>query len=422
MIEWDVLDDDRRLPIGTPKDEGPSPSRWREWWRLLLLLLVVAVGIGALMEWQTRQREQQIRADLMIVLEEEARSQAFAFRERAADLADPRSPYTWYERYVELFRTPRTLKNPPLIQEMVWDNWRVDVEVTWPDSPTSVVEQRAYRFVNGVWRRTPRTDIVLAESIREKKTTFFELRGGEEDMTAMEEDRDLRLNLEALRARVVTYWPQTWKDYFLILNIEPQELSPPVYFKDAQKLYINRPSLAQIDPFSPLPRKAQYRLAVITAVIQWLTDPEWARSLEANIGTNELPSDLAARNDWMALILILQQTEARQWALHGWERRDLRNAWREELGGVWPNPFEGPLSLNPNKATPEERKRWLAITLLIEQRVVVGGVETIGRLAQTLHNYPTEGFRISNFFEALIGGSVHDVEAIYGDYVLTPEE
>jgi len=422
MIEWDVLDDDKQLPTGRIEEANPPPSRWRRVLRWLLLLLLVIMGAFAALQWQTSQQEEQIKADLMIVLEEEARSQSFGFPERAADLADPRSDSTWYERYVDLFRVPHPLREAPTIEKMVWDNWRADVEVTWPAAPNTMVEQRSYRLVNGVWRRTPRVDMVPAEAERERRSTFFLLQGGNDEITAIEEDRDLRLNLEALRARVVTYWPETWKDYLLTLHIEPQELSPPVYFNDAQKLHLNRLDLAQVDPFSPLPRKAQYRLAVVTAVVQWLTHPGWARELPANIGSHELPPDVMPKNDWLAIMTILQQTEARHWALHGWERRNVRNAWREELAGVWPDPFNGPLPINLDKATPEERKRGLAVALLIEQKVDEQGIDTVGQLVQQLHSYPSDALVVSHFLEAIMGSSMNEMEAIYGPYVLQPEQ
>ena len=422
MIEWEILDSDNQLPTGRIEEVDPPPSRWGRMWRWLLLLLLVVIGALGALQWQTWQQEEQIKADLMVVLKEEARSQAFGFPQRAADLADPRSPTTWYERYVDLFRVARPLRDSPIIEEMVWDNWRADVEVTWPNAPNTIVEQRSYRLVNGVWRRTPLINMSAPEAVREKRTTFFLLQGGNEELTAIEEDRDLRLNLEALRARVVTYWPETWKDYLLTLYIEPQELSPPVYFNDAQKLYINRVNLAQIDAFSPLPRKAQYRLAIVTAVVQWLTNPQWARELPTNISSNELPAEVLPRNDWLAVMTILQEIEARHWALHGWERRNLRNIWREELGGVWPNPFNGQLPINLHKASEEERKRGLAITLLIEQKVAQEGINTVGQVAQLLYTYPSDQFVVGDFFETIMGHSIDELEAIYGPYVLQPEE
>lgn len=418
MLDWRVEGESSPSDPNPPKLPRPSPR----WGRILLVaLLLILVTGAALLAGQARARETELRAELTQLIAEEARAQAFGQWEQGAWLVDPAASSTWRGRYAALYERPRSLPVLPFVQEITWGDQRVTVQVTWPTSITHpLTETRAYRLVEGTWRRTPRDDIVRTRTLREHSSAHFRLRG-EEEVAALLDDRDLRLSLEALRARVVTYWPDTWGDYFLTLHAEPQELSPPVYFSDAQKLYINRPSIALLDPASPLPAKAQYRLAVTTAVVQWLTTPDWMRDPETrSILTLPQPGQ-PPTGDWIALYRILQQAEARHWALDGAQRRDLRNAWRTELAGTWPDPFQPFLDIDPDAADPEVRQRWLALTLVIERQIALNGPEVIGRMARTLVAYPPDEFSVPSFFQALVGGSSSDLEQLFREYVLTPE-
>lgn len=421
MLEWDVLDEDQKEGLGKSQQEGPR--RGVRWWRWLLLLCGIVVGVISWLGWQSQERDQQVRTDLNLVLQEEIHAQASGFTGRAADLADPRASQNWFARYVDLFRRPYYVPDSPIIQDIVWDNLTVMATVEWPQRQPPVVEQRAYRLVNSRWRRTPLPSSLIkpAEPKEERRTTFFMLRGAAQDIATMTDDPALRLNLEGLRSRVVTYWSETWDSFFLVVNIEPQELSPPVYFMDAQKLYINRHELVPYDPSSPLSHKGQYRLAVIEAAIEWLTTPDWMRDKEIRNAQTELPPAFAASKDWIILYRLLQQAEARHWGLDGSQRRDIRNAWRAELAGEWSDPFAGALPLSPDFATPEERKRWLILNLLIERQIALEGIGTPGRLATAAQGYLPEELSLKQFFQEIIGASGDELEGMTREYVLEVE-
>jgi hypothetical protein len=423
MMDWRVLGEEEGLP-SLPGEEEPRAGRvLARLWPWLLLLLVLGLALGAAVVWQARQREARLHADLAAIVEEEARAQAFGVPEQASTLADPLAPESWRQRYGLLFREERTPLRPE-IAEMEFEEERALLTVTWPEARTPITERRAYRLVDGAWRRAP-LPLQAWEPAGEQSTDHFLLRADAADLEALTGDPALRLNLERLRGRVVTYWPHTWKDFFLTVTAQPQELSGPVYFADAQKLFVNSPPLALADPTSPLPWKAQYRLAVTSAVVEWLTTPEWLRQpfTESNDGLEALlPEEEQGLRNWVALWRILQQAEARQWALDGEQRVALRNGWREELGGVWPEPFAGPLPLDPDAADPEARRRWMAVSLLVERQIQIEGIHVPGRLATVLLDYPARNdFQVGQFFGVLIGGSANNVEQLSRDYILTPE-
>lgn len=422
MLEWDVLDGDKNEGLGEPQQEGPQGAGII-WWRWLLLLFVIVLAVIIWLGWQSQVRDQQLRTDLNVVLQEEIYAQASGFTGRAADLADPGVSQSWFARYVDLFRRPYSVSKFPIIQDIILNNSIIITLVEWPQSQAAVIEQRAYRLVNSRWRRTPLPSSFIepATPKEERRTTYFMLRGAAQDMATMTDDPELRLNLEALRSRVVTYWPNTWDSFFLVLNIEPQELSPAVYFMDAQKLYINRYELVPFDPSSPLSRKGQYRLAVIQAVVEWLTTPSLLRDKEIRNAQTELPAEFAASKDWIILYRLLQQAEARYWALDGSQRRELRNAWRAELAGEWSDPFAGALPFNPDLATPEERKRWLILNLLIERQIALKAIGTAGRLATSVQGYLPQDFNMIHFFQGVIGAEIDEFERITSEYVLGTE-
>lgn len=422
MIEWDVLDGEQNEGLGEPQQEGPQGAGII-WWRWLLLLFAVVLAVIIWLAWQSQNGDQKLRADLNAVLQEEIHAQASGFTARAADLADPRASQSWFARYVDLFRRPYLVSDLPIIQDIIWNNSNVVALIEWPQSQAPIIEQRAYRLVNSRWRRTPLPSSFIEPTTpkEERRTTYFMLRGAAHDMATMTDNAELRLNLEPLRSRVITYWPNTWDSFFLVINIEAQELSPAVYFMDAQKLYINRYELVPFDPSSPLSRKGQYRLAVIQAVVEWLTTPDWMRDKEIRNAQTELPAKFAASKDWLILYRLLQEAEARHWALDGSQRRELRNAWRAELAGEWSDPFAGALPLSPDVATPEERKRWLMLNLLIERQITLEGIGTAGRLATSMQDYLPQDFSHKYFFQSIIGGSTDEFETIIREYVLGTE-
>lgn len=419
-MDWQVLGDEERLPSAPAENEPRARRAWARLWRWLLLGLLLVATLGAAVVWQARQREEELRADLEATIEREARAQLFGVAAQAREFADPAAPQIWRERYAALFH-PQQSDLPPAVTRLALQEGRALVDVTWPGAPTPIIEQRAYRVVGGAWRRSP-LPLEAWEAAGTRRTTHFSIQANAADLAAFSDDPALRLNLERLRSRVVTYWPDAWADFFLAITVQPQELSGPVLFIDAQKLLVNSPDLALVDPAAPLPREAQVRLAITTAVVEWLATPEsLRRPFFGDRSGRFLETPDEGVNNWWALWRILQAAEARHWALDSAQRRLLRNAWRAELAGTWPDPFAGPLPLSPEGTDPAARRRWLAVSLLVERQIEIGDVGTPGRLATILATYPTGSFQPGPFFAALIGGSEDNVEQLSRPYILTLE-
>src|SRR5687767_3088640 len=118
MLEWDVVnEEDGSLP---DEPESRDPRRFKfpgQPWQWLLGLITLTILGGSLFVWQARRREAQLRQDLSIHLEQEARAQLFGVVEQIETLVDPSAPRTWRQRYEALFTTPRAqAASAPVLQ------------------------------------------------------------------------------------------------------------------------------------------------------------------------------------------------------------------------------------------------------------------------------------------------------------------
>ncbi len=399
MLDWRVAE---QLPDDPTTDDVPAVTTRRPGNRVVLVgaLLVLVIVVSGL-SYTYRQRDVALRSDLSTYILDETRAQAAGDVSLAEAYADPNAPEGWYAHYASQFRSTATL--PALVvQDVRLAGELAEVDVAWQTTPP-YMQHRAYRSVNGQWRRTPL--VVATEPITDTRTPYFVITGPVPVVNDLTNTPGLQLNLEALRGRIVTYWgDDIWDAYLLTVAVYPSDLAPAVEFSDARRLHINTPTLTPFDPASPLSPQSQYRLTVTDAVVKWLTTPQWVRDLQLG-NTTMSPADVAASHDWMVMLDLLQQAEARQWVLNDAERRAVRNAWRAELNHQWVDPFTARLPLTNTPATYDARLRWVMVNLMIERQITVGGPEMVGRLAQMLKSYPSVYFDPATFFRAIAGGT-----------------
>ncbi|MBA3532730.1 MAG: hypothetical protein H0T73_12465 [Ardenticatenales bacterium] len=410
MLEWKIVDE-----VEPAQSEPPPAARWRRWgWLWVATLLLVAVG--HLLWFWLQVQEGRLQADIAdAVLREERALRGDVVTERWYTLSDPDAPADWQEGYHVSFAHAYDELPMPQIMVLALADDRALVQLTYESEVLDWQTLRAYRLVGQEWRRTP-VDGFLQKNQRAMmgQGERFQVVASEENIQFLEKHPEWWLDVGALQEHLQTTWPVSCAECSLYLTIHPQEFTPftlaPTTAPDRLPLLIPSPWLFQPDWDSPLPPANQYRLAVAAAVVAAHTYPRNAS------GQGRLPV-----GDGLALLRMLQQAEARQWALDESEHRAVRNEWRLELNGQWPTPFEGPLPTTLEDPQPEERERWLAVNLLLEKQMALAGPETPGTLAAILLSYDPSLFRWERFFQALIGGSMSDLESLSRDYVLTME-
>ncbi len=416
MVEWDVPGEDEAQSRAA---KPHPPARRRTAWRLLAGLLLLALLLGVWLIWrEARAREADLRADLTQVVLDEERTFHFGVAEQASELADPDAPVEWLVCYEAAFRIAIGKMPIPKITSIERQGSVAVVVLHYRDSTTTWQTQRAYRLVNNRWRRTPLA--AMQPGAHEATSTpHFRLLFSDGTVEAS-------LDLETLRQNIIDRWPHnSCPDCVITMTLLPHPLVPPVFYMDARQLCLNNPDLVPPDSRSPLSPEMQYQLALVTGVVGALTIPDWLQAYPSTVftPTSELMTTTEVSQEWLALLLMLQEAEARHWLLTEAQQRAVRNAWREELGGVWRLATDGQLPLNAREASGDARRRWLNVNLLIEYQVAHGGDEsTIGLLARTLLSYQPATFDAVRFFAALIGGSPSDLEFLSRDYVLGREE
>jgi hypothetical protein len=277
-----------------------------------------------------------------------------------------------------------------------------------------VVERRAYRLVNGQWRRTP----LPVEEVEEKEqlqTAHFVLIAPPDDLAALTSDPALRLDLEEMWQHIDANWPRQWlADSLIYLNVEPDEMAFLIGSQTNERtILVNSPRFAASKIFldSPLSLQAQYRLRVTTEVIRRLT--------MGQIGTG-IFGEMAFT--FRGILDQLQEAEARHAALTDEERRAQRNHWREQLDGAWVSPFTDPgyraIVYTPTQAEQRERQR-LAMAFVLEYLVETEGVEVLGRMAHEMAR-TRPGF--ATLCEQVTGLTGTELEARVREYVATVEE
>jgi hypothetical protein len=421
MVDWEVREGER-LP--EERFTRQRVRRWRRWLTPALVVLVVILAVTLVAWRQLREADARLREDIAQTIAREEQALRLGVVGEFSALADPVAPPEWLAKYQQAFQPVRTPAAMPELLAVRRSGETVVATLARGMDGGMLPEQRAYRLVGGTWRRTPLAPHLPAGPAEEQASAYFMLQAAPDDLATLAGHADLQLDLEALRARVLSRWPHSCAACRFTLVVQSQEFAPAVYGFDGEHIFLNSPSLAQPDPLSPLSPAAQYRYAVASAVVERLTTPVWLRehaSLhQADLSAAPAPVNLMTQ-DWLALLWALQETEARLFILDEEERRLIRNAWRDELAEDWPFPFERQLPLDPARADPEGRRRWAAVNLLIEHRITRSDDSTPARLARILFDYPVEHFNVSRFFTTLIGGSLVDLETISHAYLLQPE-
>ena len=407
MVEWQV---EEHIPQD-PLPEEPRRPRRVDWRGVAIILLIISVTAG-IVAAAGRYREEQLKVELNEVIRREANTMTYGAPDATLAFADPSASPQWLDGYTSIYNRSHSIP-PPTIQRVALRDTVATADVLWATTPP-LRESRAYRLVDGEWRRTPLfIPQPSPDELEDLRTTHFAHVGPVSRVNDLARTPGLQLNLEGLRRRVATYWEDTWDEYFLTVRVYPVEFAPAVQYTDARNLHINSVNLTPFDPTSPLSPHSQYRMAVTDGVVKWLTTPDWVRELRLSGMTTMSAADLEASHDWFVMLDLLQAAEARHWALSESEVNRVLEAWKAEVGYQWINPFVAPLPQRSEAQSwaSDDARRYAMLNLLVERQIAVGDTGTIGRLARILQDYPPVYFSAEQFFSALVGGSPTDVQA-----------
>lgn len=389
--EWIVLDGD--VPE-TPSRAAQSGGRRRRWLSLLGILLLVSGITAALLVQQGRERAARLRADLEVVIAAESRAQAFAQSAEARRLADPSAPDSWLRRYRSRFMESRLNEwynywgwpAPELLPRLGAVDFDAErgiatVELHW-EGRSRWVEWRRYRQVEGRWRRSPLEPATeagaerrytvpiggaLPDGWRELRSEHFLLRGPAASIARLEPGAPYHVDLEGLYRAIVGDWFQgaAAPRGQIVIDIRPLENQS--FFLSANgpsHVAVNDPEWLVPRPDWPLDRRAQYRLALSSLVVQVLLD-----------------EDGRVWDERLLFRLLLHNQAARDWALDPQEREAMRELWRDRLDGEW----RSPLAARPRGGDRAAAERWfLSSALFLEQVVEEELVATPGEMARIL--------------------------------------
>jgi hypothetical protein len=430
MLKWKVSENEGdTLPCVEEEQARPDPRRSVRLLLLLLLLLVGAAGGGL---WWARQQEQQqetaLHRDLMGAIEAEARALAARDVAQAMALLDPEVPTLWQVRYlnerylIERIRQPDALGIPALLSVNLDDAGTLaTVEVGWPDPrgdgegaepAREVVERRAYRLLDGSWRRTPLHLEGLARE--ERRTEHTVLIAPPADLALLADDPALRVDFEALWQHLETHWPRDGLiEPPLYIEVDPQEFDFLVPSATSRTVRVNSPHLVLrqlTDSDSPLSAKAQYRL-LLTEYIMWLVSANWYAGLPETVAS-----------DFNTLSGALRAAEARRWTLTEEERATLRNQWREVLGRERCSPLDGDFLGRGLTQLTQGECRNASLQLLLEHIADTEEPGVFGRLAAEMATAEPGTADVITVFERATGRSREELEARAREYAATVEE
>ncbi|MGH2542094.1 MAG: hypothetical protein ACRDIB_04835, partial [Ardenticatenaceae bacterium] len=284
-----------------------------------------------------------------------------------------------------------------------------------------ITEQRAYRLVEGMWRRTLLP--LNGAELNEQRSNHFVLRAPSNALTALNMDGALLEELEGLRNHILATWPSGQVvDTPLIIEVRPREFdtvgqqirSHQFNTNVTQPIVVNAPATFDADPQVPLAADTQYKLALVEAVLFRLTG-----NFQEGFGTSaerSLERSLLARQ--------VRLSEAQQAALSPAQQRVLRNWQRTQLNDHWLSPFSTPYPIpsatsDEDVGAQQERYR-LSLALLVEQVRLMHGNEAIAQLAR----YGTSGkasLTLADAFLSVTGGTLEELEASAREFALTIE-
>ncbi len=308
MLEWEVLEEeDARLPAPVAAGRGRfGRAAWLRWLALLLALIALA---SAGVWWQARQQQQALRADLTEVLAVEAQLKALGEWEQGKPLLDPDAPLAWKNAYLYYLSLPKSLPGTPLLREVAVDEARMVATVTvgWPapegSTTREVAEQRAYRLVGGMWRRTPLYPD--DEALEEVRSGHFVLRAEPAERLALQ-NAAWRFDPEGLRAHLAEQWPAAWLETRPITIVVQRAEFGTVIQQSASRrtLLLNSPRLSYLVTSEPLSSAAYYRLQMTDNLILKMVPVHRPEGM-----------DEAGAARVALLQRQLQWAEARAWAL-----------------------------------------------------------------------------------------------------------
>lgn len=411
------------------------PASWHRWLLLTVSALIVIAGIsGGALVWYVKHQENKLRDDATAVIAAEARAQALGLESQAFSFADPDAPHLWLERYRELYQRSGAILSAWWLQPGAWQpptsrpdvrsvtledaGRRAVVEVAWTER-SRVVERRAYRLIDGAWRRTPLFEDAglppsrTTEWLQEQRSDHARVLAHAEDFARLAGGAHHHVDFEGLHDHIYSTWPAGMvDDTDVTVRIVPTELKTPFVSVSERTGSVTAaaPDIALVTAAVPLTPAAQYRLALTNGVVDVLTLTEqWSQE---SFGSQSIPFS------------ELQQLQARHWALDDTERTALRNAWRRELGGNWRSPLT---PFTPEEVDTDDDQegahllmQWLIPwRLFLEQLLVEGYVDTPGSLARAVLASPETD--AVTFFTDLTGLSQTELEARARTFALSPE-
>lgn len=344
MLHWEVLDK-RPLP---DEPEPRGRGRWAlvGWLALGALLLLMGVAGG----WRVRDNEARLRQDIvqMVALEEEVRRVGISAQ--ASLLMDPEAPQSWQFWYESFLREPPT--GVPQVVAVEPGIGSAVATLRTEQDGQAWQSERAYRLVEGEWRRSPMPATRWGEP-RTYHSPHFTLHLSERDAAILPPDEFLAF-LETFREGFLARWPAA-SAAPLTLHIEPHDLeplrvgdSPPL-----APLHLNSPLLFHQSTGGTLLPLDAYRLAVADAIAASLDV-----SAEDALSSAMLRADYAEASLYTALrhatVRALVLTETQQ------------QAYREALRA---------------KATPQSGLDQATLTFLADYLTLIEGEDAPGRLA-----------------------------------------
>ncbi len=403
-LRWQVRETETRPLAGStapPTDEsggdGATSGGGRGRWWVVLLSSVVLIGLGAVMvraNLDARRERERLLLDLTATVMAEAKAQVLEDGDAAQAFLDPEASRDWAARYVRLYN-PAPVNPYNELCGVYGPEWqpsdgkvdvvleaaaagpggrRVVVRVAWRDG-SRATERRAYREVDGSWRRAPLT---VAERVRgadrEVQLGDVLLRGPAADVADLTQDPELALDFAALGARVLADLPFVSRAARggprVTVVVRPTELEGPVIevgVAPERLVVVNSPALALVNPDGPVSAAALYRLALARGVLA---------AQFHQFGVQELPF-------------------APNWSLTEAEQRAVRNRLREALAGEWRSQLSR--ADEPAEAFrlryreyDEWQRRCISDALLVQQLVVTGRVASYGELVDRFGNTDAE--------------------------------
>lgn len=383
-----------RWDIG-PEEAAPSPTephpQPRQGWRSVALLAAAALiflgGLALKTTGDARREREQLTATLVGVMQAEARAQAGQDKAAAEQLLDPEAPRDWAQRYRRLFGpSPVNPYNelcgvygpewhPADSQPVVTiegerargGSQRVLLTVAWLGG-SAPSERRAYRQVDGAWRRSPLTESERTRGARQSRQVGEVLiEGPAGDVAALASDPALAVDFAALDRRVrsdlAVTPPFTSRPVPVTrVVVRPTELESAVIevgIAPERLVVVNSPALALVNPDGPLSAAGLYRLALVQAVLS---------ARYSQFGVSELPF-------------------GPYWALSDAERKEIRNHLRRALDGAWRSqlsrePGAAEVYQMRHRAYDEWQRRCISDALLVQQLLETGRVDTIAELVR----------------------------------------